>query len=299
MTGSTASDQRNTPLLGIALLVAATVLFACQDLITKLITHKVPPAQIVFVRFAVFALFAIVYASARTGLVSALRSRVPALQILRCSLMTFEMATFAFALRFLGIAEIHAIFACFPLFATALSVPLLGEDVGWRRWAAVTTGFLGTLLILRPGSGVFEPAALLGILCALIYAFYNLLTRRVARHDSFESSLLYFGLVGFLASGLFVVGRWQPLDNTTALWLGLLCLTSLTSHMLLIKALEVTAAVILQPFNYLILVWAILLGYVVTGEVLDAPSLVGAAIVSISGIYIGLREYRLARAGTR
>lgn len=287
------AEREDTPLLGISLLLVATVLFAGQDVITKQLTTSVSVTQIMLVRFLAFSVFALVYAHRKIGLSKALQSSVASTQFIRCLLMCTEIGLFAYAVRFLGIAEIHAIFSCFPLVVTALSVPMLGEKVGWRRWAAVLIGFIGTLIIIQPGSGVFNPAALLALVCVVMYSFYNILTRKVSKHDSFETSLVYFGLVGLVVSIIAVYGRWQTPDSTTAILLIGICITSVCAHLLLIKALEVTSAVVLQPFNYFILVWAILLGYMVFGEVLALHQVVGAAIVVVSGLYIGFREYVL------
>ena len=288
-------QQTDAPLLGISLLLIATVLFALQDVFTKQLTASVSVTQIVFVRFAAFSLFALIYAHRKLGIVTVAKSAVVGMQVIRCVIMCAEISLFAYAVQFLGIAEIHAIFSCFPLLVTALSVPMLGEQVGWRRWLAVFIGFAGTLIILQPGTGVFNPAALLALVCVVLYAFYNILTRKVAKRDSFETSLLYFGVVGFLASSIAVIGRWQTVDTQSMILLAGICLTSVISHMLLIKALELTSAVVLQPFNYFILVWAIVLGYVVFGEVLALNQVLGAMIVVASGLYIGIREYVVSR----
>lgn len=285
----------DSPLLGISLLLIATVFFASQDVITKQLTAHISVTQIMVVRFAAFALFALIYAQRKVGVSIAIKSAMPKLQFVRCLIMCIEIGIFAYAVQFLGIAEIHAIFSCFPLVITALSVPMLGEQVGWRRWLAVLIGFVGTLIIVQPGTGVFNPAALLALLCVLMYSFYNIFTRKVSRQDSFETSLLYFGIVGFIASLIAVIGRWQTPDMQTMLLLGGICITSVTAHLMLIKALEVTSAVVLQPFNYFILVWAIVLGYLVFGEVLAMHEVIGAAIVVSSGLYIGLREYFISR----
>lgn len=281
----------DAPLLGIVLIIISTVLFATQDAITKQLTTTVSVTQIMLVRFLAFSIFAIIYAHRKIGLKRAAQSSVASVQVVRCLLMCTEIGLFAYAVRFLGIAEIHAIFSCFPLVVTALSVPMLGEAVGWRRWCAVLIGFVGTLIIIQPGTGVFNPAALLALVCVLMYAFYNILTRKVSKQDSFETSLLYFGVVGLVASIIAVYGRWQTPDTTTALLLLGICFTSVLAHMMLIKALEVTSAVVLQPFNYLILVWAILLGFWLFGEVLALHQIVGAGIVVSSGLFVGFREY--------
>ena len=289
------NHTKDSPLLGIGLLLIATVFFAWQDVFTKQLSSGVSVTQIMVVRFAAFAIFAMVYAHRKIGLAKAVSSQLPKLQLTRCLIMCTEIGLFAYAVRFLGIAEIHAIFSCFPLVVTALSVPMLGEQVGWRRWLAVLIGFVGTLIIVQPGSGVFNPAALLALVCVLMYAFYNILTRKVSKQDRFETSLVYFGVVGFVASLLAVIGRWEAVNSEEALLLLGICITSVCSHMLLIKALELTSAVVLQPFNYFILVWAIILGYVVFGEVLELHQVVGAGIVVVSGLYVGVREYLLSK----
>ena len=276
-------------------MVSATFVFALQDVITKTLVDDLPVAQILFVRFTAFAFMSLIIAHRMVGLKAVFISVVPGLQLLRCLLMCAEIAIFAYALRFLGIAQIHALFACFPLFVAALSVPLLGEAVGWRRWLAVLTGFAGTLVILRPGTAVFEPHALLPLFGAILYALYNLLTRKVSRCDSYPTSLVYFGVVGAVASGIFAATQWQEVSAPAAQQLGYLCIASVIAHMMLMKALQLTEAVVLQPFQYLILPWAILLGYLVFGETLDSMTLLGAMIVVGSGVYVAYREYRLSQ----
>jgi len=291
--------QQDQTVKGIFALILATLLFASQDAITKHLIATMPVAQLMFVRYFFFALFALVYASRKTRLRHVFHSYWPKLQFLRGLLIAGEMALFAYTLKYLGIAEMHTIFACFPLIITVLSVPILGEQVGWRRWLAVSVGFIGTLIIIRPGSGVFSPFAMTALVCALMFAIYNIITRKVSRQDSLETSLLYFGVVGFLVTLLAVPFFWQPMSNTEILWLLLISIISIFSHLLLIKSLELAPAVILQPFNYFILVWAMVIGYSFYGEILDTTTLIGAALVISSGVYIARREYLVARTHRR
>jgi len=279
---------------GITLMVVATFIFASQDAITKSLTVQLPVSQIVFIRFLAFAIMALLVAHRDCGIRKAIKSAVPLNQLVRCLIMCAEIALFAYALRFLGVAEIHALFACFPLFVAALSGPILNEAVGWRRGLAVILGFLGTLIILQPGSTLFNPYALLPLFGAFLYALYNLLTRQVSRHDSYSTSLVYFGLVGVVSSGLFALGQWQSINSSTAWLLVILCITSVSGHMMLIKALQLTEAVVLQPFQYLILPWAMLIGYLFFEESLGRTTIFGACIVVGSGIYVAYREYMLA-----
>ena len=274
----------------IIMLVIATLFFASQDALTKHLMQTLAASQIVAVRFFFFALFALIYVGRRVGIAAAFRSRRPGLQVFRGLLIGGEIIVFAYAIQFLGLAEIHALFACFPLIITALSMPLLREAVGWRRWLAVCYGFIGTLIILRPGSAVFQPAAAIALASAFMFALYNILTRKVSRDDSFETSFLYIAVVGFIGAALIAPFNWQPVTTADALWLLVISLTSIIGHLLLIKALSLVPAVILQPFNYFVLVWAMLVGFLLYGEVLSPTTLLGAAIVVGSGVFIAWRE---------
>ncbi|MEM7194181.1 MAG: DMT family transporter [Pseudomonadota bacterium] len=305
MQNKTGSSGRSEPdvrllekqqnLIGIGALVIATLFFATQDAITKFLVTDLPAPQIVAVRFFFFSIFAILYASRKIGLARAFQSAKKSLQVVRGLLIVAEITLFAAIIRYLGLAEMHTLFACFPLIITMLSGPFLGEKVGWRRWLAVVCGFLGTVIILRPGTGVFEPIALAAIGVATMFAFYNILTRKLAKHDTFETSLLYFGVVGFVASALIAPFVWVPLGQLQWVGLGVVSFTAIVGHLLLIKALELAPAVILQPFNYFVLIWAIIIGYVLFDERLDWVSWLGSAIVVTSGIFIAYREYRLLR----
>ena len=282
-------------LKGIIALICATICFSFQDATTKHLTQSLHAWQIVSIRFFFFSLFAIIFASRTIGLRTAIKSQNTPLQLLRGVLIVSEIALFAFALSHLGIAEMHAIFACFPLLITALSGPLLGEKVGWRRWLAVVVGFIGTLVILKPGIGEFNPFALYALIAAIMFAVYSIWTRKAAMKDPFETSMLYFGIAGFAFSLFFVPFYWQPLNPHDLFFLFISCTTSIIGHCLLIKAYELSPAVILQPFNYFILVWAMLMGFFVFGEVLDLTTLIGIAIVVTSGIFIARREYHLSK----
>ncbi|MFT4608464.1 MAG: drug/metabolite transporter (DMT)-like permease [Chitinophagales bacterium] len=299
----TSNEEQSTK--GIVLLVIATLLFAGQDAITKHLTQTLEVAQIINVRFFFFSLFAIAFAMRRNGLRAAINSSAPKLQIFRGLLICCEIALFAYTLRYIGLAELHTIFACFPLIVTLLSVPILGEAVGWRRGLAVFVGFIGTVIVLDPGidlgidpgTGIFSSFALMGLSCAFMFALYNLITRKVSKVDSFETSLLYFGVVGFLASLLVVPFYWQTPNQDEIFWLLIISITGIMGHLLLIKALQLAPAVILQPFNYFVLLWATGIGFVVYDEILPVQTLAGAALVVASGIFIGYREYKLYQRG--
>ena len=282
--------------IGIALFLVAGVIFSAQDAISKVLARDYDSPQIIMVRFWAFGLFSVIYVSLRGGLGAAIRSRRPVLQVSRAILLIGEMMLFTFALRFLGLAESHALFATCPLLITALAVPILGEHVGWRRWLGVGIGFLGALVIIRPGLGVFHPAALLTVSAAVGFAVYNLLTRLVSFHDRFETSLLYMGVVGGVAASLVGVPVWRTPDAHGWTLLAILSTTGIAGHLMLIKALEFAPASLLQPFNYMMLVWATTIGFLVFGDLPDAWTIAGATMIVAGGAYVIWRERQIGRA---
>lgn len=287
-------SERRSHRIGIALCLAALLIIAVQDGIAKVLIRDYPVAQIVMFRFWFFTVFAVIFASMRGGLGAAVRSRRPVLQVFRSLVFVGEIALFAFGLHFLGLAEIHALIATFPLIATALAIPILGEKVGWRRWLGVAIGFIGALVIIRPGLEVFQPAALIPVGCAFLFAIYNLTTRLASFRDSFETSTLYMAVVGCIAATVFGLSQWQaPATEDLPL---LLFFSSLgvIGHMMFVKALEFAQASLLQPFNYSLLVWASLIGFVGFGEVPDFWTIAGAALIVGGGGYVIWRERRLA-----
>ncbi len=184
----------------------------------------------------------------------------------------------------------------FPLIITALSPWILGEQVGWRRWIAVCVGFIGTVFIISPGSVTFNRYSLMALACAFMFAFYNLLTRKAARTDSSESTLLYTGLVGLVVSIPLALINWQPVPDEAIGWLVALCFCSVFSHLCNIQALKWAPAVTLQPFNYLVLPWAIFIGFVMFAERIPAHQYIGAALIGASGLYVAYRQRVLDRA---
>lgn len=270
---------------GIGLCLLAMLIFAGQDAITKFLVRDFAVAQLLMVRYWTFLLAMLLYLAWAGGIRAAARSQVPGLQVLRALLALGEAALFSWGLRYLGLAESHALFAVFPLMALALAGVLLGERIGLRHWLAAAVGFAGTLVILRPGFGLFEPAALIPLLAALAFAVYNLLSRRISQSDAFTTTLLYMAAVGAVASAGFGIPAWQPPSPTEWALLGVYSVTGMIAHLLLIKALEYAPAALLQPFNYSLLVFATLVGLLVFGEFPDGWTLAGAALVLSGGIY--------------
>ncbi len=266
------------------------LVFATQDAITKILANDYAASQILWIRFAVFALFALVYATRRKNLRHCLQSRAPWIQIARSLLVVGEIAMFILAVRYLSLADIHALLATFPLMATAIAAIVLRESVGIRRWLAVFVGFIGVLIILRPGLGVMQPGALLALVTAFLFASYQIITRIVARYDDAETSTLYMAIVGFSVLTIIAPFQWRTIPTEDWGLLVALSVSATVGHILLIKALEAAPASTLQPFNYTLLVFATIIGYLVFGDLPDAWTAVGAAVVVGGGIYTFARE---------
>ncbi len=276
---------------GIWLMVASTVVFALQDGISRHLGGTYNVYMVVMIRFWVFAAFVIALAARSPGGIrSATRTRFPAQQITRGVILVAEVCAMVFAFINLGLIQSHAVFACYPLLVAALSGPVLGEKVGWRRWTAIAIGFVGVLIILEPGFAVFSPWALIPFISAFMFAVYGLLTRFVARKDPASVSFFWTGVVGAAAMTPIGLWHWQPMLPTDWLWMGALCCTAIMGHWLLIKAYAVAEASAVQPFAYLQLMFIALLGVFLFGETLRPNVAIGACVVVAAGLFTLWRQ---------
>lgn len=281
--------------LGIILMVFTTLIFALQDGISRYLAGEYNVLMVVMIRYWFFASFVLVVAYRKAGGIrKTAATSQPLLQILRGLVLIVEICVMVAAFTILGLVESHAVFTSFPLLVAALSGPLLGEKVGWRRWVAIAIGFVGVLVILKPGFGVFSPAAIIPLISALLFAVYALLTRYAARKDDANTSFFWTGTVGAAAITLVGVWFWEPMSSSDWLWMGALCITGVLGHFTLIKCYEVAEASAVQPFAYLQLVFASFLGIFVFGEVLKLNVLVGAIIVVSAGLFTLFRQKQQA-----
>ncbi len=283
-------------LRGILLTLLAMGLFGCMDGLSKLLVSHYPTPLVLWLRHvaAVPVAFLILAPKRPLGL---LRSRVPGRQLLRAALLIIEMNLVLMAFQLMPLADVHAILAVTPLLVTALSVPFLGEQVGWRRTLAVIVGFVGVLVILRPGIGVLQPGAILAIMAAFLYAFYNIVTRRIAAFDPAETTFLLQIIFGALLLTFIGPFFWvMPALRHWPLVLGQATLGAI-GHLCLVRALSLAPAVVVQPFTYTLLLYAVVFGYLLFGDVPDLPTLVGAGIVVSAGVYAAIRTHRRAEAG--
>ncbi|PTQ74817.1 DMT family transporter [Celeribacter persicus] len=280
---------KQNPALGIWLMIATSFIFAMQDGISRHLAGAYNVFMIVMIRYWVFALFVLILAARKGKLASVLRSARPRLQFFRGALLAFEILIMVTAFVRMGLVDAPAIFAAYPLLITALSGPVLGEHIGWRRWMSVVVGFVGVMIIIQPGSGVFSLNAIFPIAAAFCFALYGLLNRYVARFDSADVTFVYTGIAGAVVTTLIGIWYWEPMLPADWLWMGLLCVTSISSHYLLIKAYELSEASAIQPFAYLQLPFSAILGLFVFGDVIRSNVVIGAAIVVSAGVFTFLR----------
>ncbi|UTH48712.1 DMT family transporter [Loktanella salsilacus] len=290
--------QSSNTKLGIGLMIATTFVFAVQDGISRHLAGEYNVLMIVMVRYWFFAAFVIAIARLKAGSVRrAAATRQPAVQIFRGLLLAGEICIMVAGFVALGLVESHAIFACYPLLIAALSGPVLGEGVGWRRWAAIGIGFVGVLIILEPGITVFAPAAILPLAAAVMFALYGLLTRYVARQDTTATSFFWTGVSGAAVMTCVGIWGWEPMSAPDWGWMAALCVTGVTGHWLLIRCYEVAEASAVQPFAYLQLVFASAIGLLVFQETLQTHVAVGALIVVCAGVFTLIRSRKVATGG--
>ncbi|MEL6773439.1 MAG: DMT family transporter [Pseudomonadota bacterium] len=277
---------------GIKWVLVAVTLFAAQDGISKHLAASYPVPFFVMIRYWFFAAFVVVLAARQPGGVpGAVATKMPLLQALRGVLLVVQILVIVTAFDLIGLGNTHAIFALHPLLATLLAIPLLGEVVGWRRLASVAVGFLGVLVIMRPGTAVFDLGALVALLAAVIFAFYGVLTRLTSRADgSAGPAFFYTGTAGAVAATLAGAWFWTEMTAADWGWMAVLCVTGMSGHYCLIRALDATEAVRIQPFIYLQMVFGMIVGWAIFGEVIDALTLLGMAMIVAAGLYAIWRE---------
>ena len=275
--------------LGIGAMVYGVFCFSIVDATAKWLGQDYAPIQILFFRH-LFGVIPIVFLVWRGGGVRALRTRRPLAHALRAGLLFTALLSFFTALRGLPLAEAIAVGFTSPLFVTALAGPLLGEAVGPRRWAAVVVGFVGALIMVRPGTEAFRPEALLVLLSALSFALAMLLTRRLSRTETDVAMVAYTSLIAGLASVPFLGFVWRtPATDDIGLFAVVGILGGIAAY-LLVVAYRHAPAYVIAPFDYSGLIWSSILGWLLWREVPEPAVWIGAAIIVASGIYITHRE---------
>ena len=272
-------------------MVATMLIFAIQDGISQYLAREYNVFFIVMIRYWFFAIFVFVLCSKQPGgLRTVVSTRQPFLQIFRGALLAFEVIVMITSFTLLGLIESHAVFSIYPLLVAALSGPVLKEYVGWKRWTAIFIGFVGVMIILKPSNTVFSLQAIIPLVAALMFALYSLLTRYAARQDTTMTSFFWTGIIGAIVMSIIGSNYWVNLSPTDWVWLLVLCIIACLAHYLLIKCYEVSEASSLQPFAYLQLLFATIIGLFIFSEKLEINVVIGALIVVFAGLFALWRE---------
>jgi drug/metabolite transporter (DMT)-like permease len=278
------------PLRGILLMVSAIGFFVLMDTIAKYLSQWYPVPGIVWARYAINLGILLAWFAAR-GELGRLRTARPGIQLARGFLLAAATSLYFTSLKVLPLADAAAIGFVMPLFVAVLAVPMLAERLDLSRGIAILVGLVGALLIVRPGSDVFTLYALLPVAMAICNALYQILTRKVAGQEHPLTSLVWGAIVGAVLLSAVAPYYWvTPTQAWHWVLLGIIGLLASIGHYLLIKAYDYANATLLAPFNYTVMLWAVLLGYLVFGHLPDGWSVMGMAVIVASGLYVAARQ---------
>ena len=268
--------------------------FAASDAIAKQLTGSFHPFQIVWLRMLGLFIGVCILVSLRG--VKLLHTPKPHLQIMRGAVAVCSATCFIIAIRFVPLANAVAVTFIAPFVVTVLGALLLKEPVGIRRWLAVAAGFIGMLIVIRPGQGIFHPAILLIVVAAVFFAIRQLLSRWLSGIDSVVTTVAYTSIVAFSITSLTLPFVWVTPSGAKVL-LTILCLTltAAIGEVLIIRALDIAQSVVLAPSHYTLIIWSTFYGYVFFNDLPDSWTLAGCSIIIASGIYTTYREYIISR----
>ena len=290
---SSAATGRAAAFAGIGYMLVAVFFFGLSSAVGKWLVAKYPVGEFLLLRSAMTLLLLgpFIWRAGRAAFVSAPR---PGLQIMRIVLSTIEIAMFFWAVAYLPLADATTFYLAGPIYVTAMSVLLLGEPVGWRRWTAVLIGFCGVLIALRPSTASFTLPALIALTGSIIYALLMITTRMLRATD--DTVLMSTQLFGVLAFGVVTA----PFGWVTPTAYDLLCMaglgvTSVVSMFCVVRSLKLSDASVVAPYQYTLIIWSVLFGWQMFAELPDAYTIVGAAIIIAAGLYIFWRERVTAR----
>lgn len=276
------------------MMCAGVACLCVNDAFAKTLTQSYSPLQILFLRNVIALPFAVLLAL-RMGGRDALRTYRPQAHLLRGVLWIGATICFFTSLKYLELAEATALIFVAPLFITALSALLLREHVGWRRWIAVVTGFVGVIIVVRPGGEAFQAISLMPVATAFVYALLMISARWVDPRESVWTLLLYLTGTSALLSSLVVAFVWNPIQSGHIVLFVGVAVFGTVGMTLMTQAFRFAPAAVVAPMDYTALIWATALGWLIWNEIPDAVTYLGAAVIIASGIYIVLRERRVSR----
>ena len=276
--------SRSMENLGMIFAVMAYFSFSLLDAVQKtaIIYHSV--FQLLFIKYC-FVLFLSLIESQRKKNYSFYKSGNVKIQILRSILSIIESACFILSFRYLSLADAHSIASLTPVLVVALSSLILREHVSLKTWLAIFVGFIGVLIIMRPGLSIFDPKSLIPLAGAFFLSVYQIVTRKASEKDPNETSLFYTSIVGIILMAVIGYNFWQPLMEYSLIYFIAIGFFFSLGLYFQIIALSMARAGIIQPFHYTLIFWAIILGYIFYDDFPDIPTLIGALVITASGIY--------------
>ena len=277
---------------GVLIIVLATLFFAIMDGVSRYLAENYNVFVINMIRSWFLALLVIVISlRKKNGIIKVISTKQPYTQFIRGLLLISAILIGVYSFTKLGLVQTHSILSFFPLIVVAFSGPILNEKIGIQRWLAVLFGFLGVLIILDPTNFIISFDAVLPILGAFVLGFYTILTRKVSKDDSSETSFFWVAIVGCIVMSIVGPFYWEPILYRDWGWMALLCVLSTAGHFLLIKAYENAEASVLQPFTYFQLFFASIIGIIIFNDIITLSIFIGGIIVVGSGVFSAWRNY--------
>lgn len=284
------ATQSNARAIG--LMIGAIVLFTTMDAVAKGLLDRYPTPQVIWARFTGQLLLVLLMLRGRIG--PSLRTRYPVLHLARCICQFGATALFFTSLGYIGLAEATALTDLNPVLITLGAAVFLGEKFGPRRMLGVLAAMVGAMIIIRPGFGVFTPAALLPIGAAVCYTGNALLTRFIGAQESVWTSMIYGGAFGFVVLGFAQPFVWQPIQTPDVSLFVLIGVLGTAAQLCLIRSFSMAEAAVVAPFAYLGILFAAIWGAVLYAEYPDRWSAIGALVIIAAGLYVWHRETRAA-----
>jgi drug/metabolite transporter (DMT)-like permease len=289
---STASDDRSARLAGIGLMLLSVSMFSFGDALGKLIVATYSVGQLLWLRAcaALIVLSPMIWRNRSQFL----QLERPWLQLLRVTLSTLEVAAFFLATVYLPLADVVTYYLAGPIFVTAMSALVLREQVGWRRWCAILIGFCGVVIALRPSAQTISGPALIALGGSLSFATLMLITRSLRATPDVVMATSQFAGTFLLGAAMSPFGWVTPTPRSLVMFAAAGCI-SVTALFCVNRSLKLAAASLVVPYQYSMIVWAVIFGLVVFGDVPQPATILGAAIIIGAGLYIFLRERKLGR----
>lgn len=283
---------RNLLVAGVLLMLLGDFMFALNDALGKWLVASFSVGQVVLIR-SIGAFFILGPMIARQGGSKLFRMDQPIPQLLRIAATTIDTALFYAAVVYLPLADVMSFYMAGPIYVAALSHFMLGEKVGWRRWAAILLGFVGVLIILKPTSAALSVSSLYALFGSFAFAF-SIIFSRMLRGTSDTNLVTWQTVATLLVGGVMTIGNWSPATGFDWSAMLLLGVVSCIAHLLIVRALKMAPASTLAPLHYTLLLWAVIFGWMFFNDVPGVRILVGSAIVVLAGLFIVYRQKKVA-----